>query len=330
MRQPFALVSLSLVLIFGVACAPPKNSGLSGSDAAFFADTAEYFGRLEKLGFAGGLVVMRGNQTLLHAGYGMADREADRLWSVDTISTVGSITKQFTGAAILLLQDDGLLSVDDPITEYFPDVPADKRSITLHQLLTHSSGIVDLAGLDDWDPIDRETFVRRALEQPLEFDPGSSYTYSNAGYSLLAAIIILAIMILPTIALTSDAALRSVPDSYYHAAASLGCSRWGTIRGVAMPAAKTGIMTGIILGAGRAIGETMAVLMVCGNVVQSPDSLFAPIRTLTANIALEMAYAMDIHRSALFTTGLILMILVAALILTSNYMELKKYYAGIR
>ncbi len=190
-----ARVSLLLVLTAVVSCTPTEDSGgagasgLSGSDAAFVADTAEYFDRLEQLGFAGGLLVARGGETLLHAGYDMADREAGRPWSVKTISTVGSITKQFTGAAILLLQEDGLLSVDDPITEYFPDVPEDKRSITLHQLLTHSSGIVDLYGLDDWDPIDRDTFVRRALEQPLEFDPGSSYAYSNAGYSLLGAIL---------------------------------------------------------------------------------------------------------------------------------------------
>lgn len=189
MRRSFALASLSLILIVGVACAPTENSGLSGTDAGFLDDTAEYFGRLEKLGFAGGLNVMRGDEILLHAGYGMANREAGRPWSIETISTIGSITKQFTGAAILLLQEDGLLSVDDPITKYIADVPEDKQSITLHQLLTHSSGIVDLDGLGDWDPIDRDTFIRRAMEQPLEFEPGSSFTYSNAGYSLLGAIL---------------------------------------------------------------------------------------------------------------------------------------------
>ncbi len=189
MRRSFALVSLSLILIFGVACAPADNSSLSGADTAFIDDTAEYFGRLEKLGFAGGLKIMRGDETLLHAGYGMADREASRPWSIKTISTIGSITKQFTGAAILLLQEDGLLSVDDPITKYFANVPVDKQFITLHQLLTHSSGIVDLDGLGDWDPIDRDTFIQRAMEQPLEFEPGSSFAYSNAGYSLLGAIL---------------------------------------------------------------------------------------------------------------------------------------------
>jgi phosphate transport system permease protein len=92
-------------------------------------------------------------------------------------------------------------------------------------------------------------------------------------------------------------------------------SRWTTIRSVALPAARGGLFTGIVLGTGRAAGETMAVLMVCGNIVQLPDSLLAPVRTLTANIALEMAYALGDHRAALFVSGLVLMLLVTGLVL---------------
>jgi len=134
------------------------------------------------------------------------------------------------------------------------------------------------------------------------------------GPSLLAGILLLTIMILPTIALTIDAALANVPREYVSGAAALGMSRWGIIRGVVFPAAKSGVFTGILLGTGRAIGETMAVMMVCGNVVRMPDGIFAPMRTLTANIALEMAYAMGDHRSALFVSGLLLMVLVIALV----------------
>lgn len=159
------------------------------TDRAFVAPTKEYLGKLEKLGFAGSVLVARHGQPLLEAGYGLADRESNVRWTPSTISTVGSITKQFTSAAILTLEEEGRLSVEDPITKYFADVPPDKREITLHQLLTHSSGIVDLRGAGDWDPIDRETFVRRALAQDLAFPPGTSYAYSNAGYSLLGAII---------------------------------------------------------------------------------------------------------------------------------------------
>src|SRR5680860_104984 len=134
------------------------------------------------------------------------------------------------------------------------------------------------------------------------------------GPSLLAGVIILAIMILPTIALMADAALANVPVQYLRGAHALGLSRWATVRGVVFPAARSGLYTGVILGAGRAVGETMAVLMVCGNVVQMPVSLFDPVRTLTANIALEMAYALGDHRSALFVSGLVLMALILVLV----------------
>jgi len=195
MNQLLSRLSILLVVVSLVACgqkSAPEEAVLpaaSDADTAFAADTAEYFERLGDLGFAGGFLVTRGDETIARGTNGMADREAVIPWSADTISTVGSITKQFTGAAILLLQEDGLLAVDDPITKYFPDVPADKQAINLHQLLTHSSGIVDLDGAGDWDSIDRDTYVQRIMDQPLEFEPGSSFSYSNAGYSLLAAII---------------------------------------------------------------------------------------------------------------------------------------------
>lgn len=133
------------------------------------------------------------------------------------------------------------------------------------------------------------------------------------GASLLAGILVLTLMILPTIALTAHAALLAVPAEYLRGAAALGMSRWGMIRGVALPTARPGIVAGIMLAAGRAIGETMAVLMVTGNVVRHADSLFDPVRTLAANIALEMAYAMNDHRAALFVSGLTLMLMVMAL-----------------
>jgi phosphate transport system permease protein len=141
---------------------------------------------------------------------------------------------------------------------------------------------------------------------------------SPPGPSLLAGILILTIMILPTIALMADAALASVPQQYVRAAAALGLSRWATVRGVILPAAKSGLFTGVILETGRAIGETMAILMVCGNVVQTPKSIFDPIRTLTANIALEMAYALGNHRSALFVSGLVLTAMIVALAFTAE------------
>jgi len=141
------------------------------------------------------------------------------------------------------------------------------------------------------------------------------------GTSLLAGIAILTIMILPTIALTADASFAKVPPDYLRGAAALGLSRWATVRGVVFPAAKSGLFTGLILETGRAIGETMAILMVCGNVVQTPKSLFDPMRTLTANIALEMAYATGNHRSALFVSGLVLMGIIVALVAAAEVLK---------
>lgn len=134
------------------------------------------------------------------------------------------------------------------------------------------------------------------------------------GTSLLAGVLILAAMILPTIALLSDSALRAVPPERLAAAAALGLSRATTIRRIVLPGAASGLLTAIILGAARAVGETMAVLMVCGNVARVPGSLLDPVRTLTANIALELGYASGDHRAALFVSGLLLVVMVLALV----------------
>ncbi|HXB55652.1 MAG TPA: serine hydrolase domain-containing protein [Vicinamibacteria bacterium] len=163
-----------------VAGAPPDT---------FVADTRAYLTRLEKLGFAGVVLVASKGAPLVADGYGLADRERKIRWTPGTVSSIGSITKQFTAAAILALEEDGRLRTEDPITKHIEGVPEDKRSITLHQLLTHSSGIVDLRGADDFDPIGREEFVRRAMAQPLAFPPGRGFEYSNAGFSLLGVIV---------------------------------------------------------------------------------------------------------------------------------------------
>ena len=138
------------------------------------------------------------------------------------------------------------------------------------------------------------------------------------GTSLLAGIAILSLMVLPTVTLVADASIACVPEEYRRGAAALGLTRWATMRRVVLPAARSGIVAGVFLATARAVGETMAVLMVCGNVVQTPRGLFEPVRTLTANIALEMAYAMGDHHSALFVTGLALFLLIAVLVLAAE------------
>ena len=158
-------------------------------DKAAVAETRTYLERLERLGFAGAVLVARGNAPLLAEGYGLADRESGLRWSPATLSNLGSITKQFTGAAILALEEEKKLSVTDPITRYFDGVPADKAGITLHHLLTHSSGLGDPEDIGDYDPVPLPEFVRRVLAQPLLFAPGAGYTYANSNFSLLGAII---------------------------------------------------------------------------------------------------------------------------------------------
>ncbi|ARU54605.1 phosphate ABC transporter, PhoT family TC 3.A.1.7.1, membrane protein 1 [Oleiphilus messinensis] len=134
------------------------------------------------------------------------------------------------------------------------------------------------------------------------------------GASVLAAGIVLALMILPLITLVADDAFQRIPGQWQQAARALALTRWGCIRKLYLPAARPGILAGITLQTGRALGETMAVLMVCGNIVQIPGSLFEPARTLTANIALEMAYATDRHAQALFVSGLLLLLTAVLLV----------------
>jgi len=134
------------------------------------------------------------------------------------------------------------------------------------------------------------------------------------GQSLLAAGVVLALMILPMVGLTSQAALRTVPESQLLAAAGLGLGRARTILQIALPAARSGIGGGIVLAIARAIGETMAVVMVCGNIAQYPSSIFDPVRPITATIALEMGYATATHKSLLYSAGLILVLVVGSLV----------------
>ena len=147
-------------------------------------------------------------------------------------------------------------------------------------------------------------------------------TIQAPGTSLLAGILVLTLIIMPGLALIANHAFQNVDKIHLQNAIALGLSRYSIIRHIIFPQAKRGLLTGMILQSGRAIGETLAVLMVCGNVVQFPGNLFEPVRTLTSNIALEMAYAMDLHRSALFLSGLILMLVVLGLILLAERIEL--------
>lgn len=130
------------------------------------------------------------------------------------------------------------------------------------------------------------------------------------GNSILSACILLGIMILPTVIGVAESAVRSVPEHYYEGALALGAGHYRSVFFVILPAAKSGLLAAVVLGIGRAIGETMAVIMVAGNQPRMPVSLFKGARTLTANIVLEMGYAAELHREALIATGVVLFVFI--------------------
>lgn len=141
------------------------------------------------------------------------------------------------------------------------------------------------------------------------------------GSSIIAASIILAIMILPSVISVSESALRAVPESYYEGALALGATKERSVFTVILPAASSGVFAGVVLGIGRAIGETMAVMMVAGNNTGMPKSIFKGVRTLTSNIAIEMGYATDLHREALIATGVVLFVFILIINFASSMLK---------
>ncbi len=139
-------------------------------------------------GWSGSVLVAQNGQVLVEAGYGLADREAQKPQTAQTVFSIGSITKQFTAAAIMKLESMGKLRVEDKLATYFPKAPTDKAGITLHQLLTHTAGLPPAIG-DDYDNVDTATFADLAFAAPLNNAPGTVYEYSNVGYSLLGIIV---------------------------------------------------------------------------------------------------------------------------------------------
>lgn len=142
------------------------------------------------------------------------------------------------------------------------------------------------------------------------------------GFSVLAASVLLGIMILPTVISVAESSLRAVPESYYEGALALGATHEQAVFRTVLPAARSGVFAGVVLGVGRAIGETMAVIMVAGNQAIVPDEITDGVRTMTANIVLEMAYATDLHREALIATAVVLFVFI--LIINVSFSLLKR------
>lgn len=145
-----------------------------------------------------------------------------------------------------------------------------------------------------------------------------------SGSSILAASVLLGIMILPTVIGVSEAALRAVPSAYYEGAVAMGACHERAIFTVMLPAAKSGVLAGVVLGIGRAIGETMAVIMVAGNQPRLTGNMLKGIRTMTANIVIEMGYATGLHREALIATGVVLFVFILIINLTFSILKRRK------
>ncbi|MCC8061310.1 MAG: phosphate ABC transporter permease subunit PstC [Clostridiales bacterium] len=143
------------------------------------------------------------------------------------------------------------------------------------------------------------------------------------GKSMASASLLLGLMILPTIIAVSESSINAVPDSYYEGALALGATHERSVFFAVLPAAKSGILAGVILGIGRAIGETMAVIMVAGNQARLPKGLFKGVRTMTANIVLEMGYATDLHREALIATAVVLFVFILIINLSFSILSRK-------
>ena len=147
--------------------------------------------------------------------------------------------------------------------------------------------------------------------------------FGGSGKSVLTASVLLGIMILPTIVGVAESSIRAVPRSYYEGALALGATHERSVFKTVVPAAKSGITAGVILGVGRAIGETMAVMMVAGNQAVIPESIFSGVRTPTTNIVMEMGYAQDLHREVLLATGVVLFVFILIINLTFSLIKRK-------
>ncbi|MFY9821237.1 MAG: serine hydrolase domain-containing protein [Thermoanaerobaculia bacterium] len=179
---------LTLLVCFLSQAMLPGNAAWGQVRGPLGAAIDRYLKALVGYGYSGAVLVARRGEIVLNQGYGLADRAQKKPFTADTLFDIASISKQFTAAAILKLEMQGKLKVEDKIARFFPSAPPDKAGITLHQLLTHTSGLPDSIG-DEYDVMTRENFLKGVFAVPLEHPPGGRFLYSDAGYALLAAVV---------------------------------------------------------------------------------------------------------------------------------------------
>ncbi|MBK7310354.1 MAG: serine hydrolase [Sphingobacteriaceae bacterium] len=191
-------VILAMVIMF-VACSSNKAHEIDKNSLtanSFINDTCkkidDYLTKLSgEKNFSGGLLIIKDGKKIFSKGYGWADKNLKIPFTPRTLASMGSITKAFTAAAIMKLVEQNKLTLEDPLKKYFPTIPVDKESVTIHQLLTHSSGFHEFLKQDggDYEKIETEAFLKRAFSEPLAFKPGEKAVYTNVGMSILAIII---------------------------------------------------------------------------------------------------------------------------------------------
>ncbi|MCC5826004.1 serine hydrolase [Alkalimonas sp.] len=189
MHTRLANLSISLLLFVTACTAKPLLSVTSADQSPEATSLFNWHQASIASGFSGLALVVQDDNILLKQAYGLADYEAGRAFTTETVFDTGSVTKQFTSAAILTLQQQGLLSVQDTLAQFFHDVPADKAGISLHQLLTHSAGLVDNLKGGDYSAVSRQQFLQQLFASKLHSAPGTEFAYSNAGYGLLGLVI---------------------------------------------------------------------------------------------------------------------------------------------
>jgi CubicO group peptidase (beta-lactamase class C family) len=182
---------ISIIVIILTLCVSCKNKTNSNSTENSLENRLEsYLDKCNKNGLSASVLVAKDGDILYSGGVGLRNKAKKLPVTKETIFTIGSLTKQFTATAILKLQEEGKLSVNDSIYKFFENIPKDKQNITIHQLLTHTSGIVGNLGYGvDFVPISKEKFLNEVYNSSLDFEPGKQFSYSNVGYSILAMII---------------------------------------------------------------------------------------------------------------------------------------------
>ena len=184
-----ALFLLTAILLFAqthTLNATAKKEGVVAGKLGEQMD--KYFSTIAQLGFSGSVLIAKNGEVILRRGYGYADTSRSVPVTTETVFDIGSITKQFTAAAIMKLEMQGKLDTNDLMSKYLPDVPEDKKTVTLHHLLTHTAGLSAYSG-QDYETSPRDETVKRILSAKLQSEPGKEYSYSNSGFSLLAAIV---------------------------------------------------------------------------------------------------------------------------------------------